>query len=111
MALTNVLYLSICIPKGSNKGTPSAKKNISVVVPPMSKSIASSFDDSIAFIPIKLAAGPESIVSTGFLQPYIDSWFHHQPLIYIGAFMPSLSMDFLILLEKLLNVSYTAEFK
>ncbi len=53
------------MPKGSNKGWPLARKNISVVVPPISKRIPSSFSKYTALNPIKLAAGPDSIVSTG----------------------------------------------
>ena len=55
------------MPKGSNKGTPSAKKKTSVVVPPISNRTASSFVSIIACIPIKLAAGPERIDSIGIL--------------------------------------------
>ena len=58
----NVLCPSMVTPKASNSGTPSANKAMSVVVPPMSRAIASLAQPVVVMIPIMLAAGPERIV-------------------------------------------------
>ena len=59
----NVFCPPIVTPDISRRGTPSAKTEISVVVPPISRATASSLMPAIANTPIMLAAGPECIVS------------------------------------------------
>jgi len=53
------------MPSFSMSGTPPAKTAMSVVVPPMSSTTQSCVMSQRAAIPMTLAAGPESIVSTG----------------------------------------------
>ncbi len=61
-----VLFPPTVIPSASTDGIPSRITPISVVVPPMSTTIA-SFRPVIATAPIMLAVGPDITVSTGLL--------------------------------------------
>lgn len=63
-AITRVLVPPMVAPSGSSLGLPFLMIPISVVVPPMSMTIA-FFTPVRHMAPIRLAAGPDIIVSTG----------------------------------------------
>ena len=63
-AITLVLFPPMTVPSGSRLGRPFLRIPMSVVVPPMSMTTA-SLTPAMDMAPIRLAAGPERIVSTG----------------------------------------------
>lgn len=65
-AMTLVLVPPMVAPSGSSLGRPFLMIPISVVVPPMSMTMA-SFTPVRHMAPMRLAAGPDIMVSTGFL--------------------------------------------
>jgi len=87
----SVRWPSMVTPSGSSRGTPSASRAMSVVVPPMSTATASAPAQSARLrMPMTLAAGPERIVCTGCSADRRISKVPPSALrMYRGALMPA----------------------
>ena len=87
-ARTLVRIPPITAPSGSSLGFPFLRIPMSVVVPPMSMTMASLLPDS-TMAPIMLAAGPESMVSTGRRRASLSPIIEPSPRTTIsGALTP-----------------------
>ena len=87
-AVTRVLLPPMMAPSGSRRGFPSLRIPMSVVVPPMSMTMA-SFCPVRYMAPMRLAAGPQRMVSTGFSLARASPIMDPSPLTIIrGAWMP-----------------------
>ena len=94
-AMTRVLYPPMRAPSGSRRGLPSLTIPMSVVVPPMSTTMALSLPESF-LAPLILDAGPERIVSTGLIFAISSLMTEPSPLTIIrGASMPNSSRTLL----------------
>ncbi len=93
-AMTLVRVPPMVAPSGSSLGLPSRRIPMSVVVPPMSMTMA-SFMPVMRMAPMRLAAGPDITVSTGFLLASASPIMEPSPRTIIrGATMPYSDMTF-----------------
>ncbi len=93
-AMTLVRVPPMVAPSGSNLGLPLRRIPMSVVVPPMSMTMA-SFIPVMRMAPMRLAAGPDMTVSTGFLFASASPIMDPSPrTIMRGAEIPYSDMTF-----------------